>query len=192
MISIKCSKTSKTIPEVLTKKEMKNLISTIDNPKHQLIVKLMYSAGLRLSEIVNLRIKDLNIAQGIGFIRKGKGNKDRPFIIANSIKEELSTHISNENNYYDTWLFKGQKNSHLSSRSIQNIVKKAAKAAKILKKVHPHTLRHSFATHLIQDGNEIRSVQSLLGHKSIQTTQVYIHAAGINMISIQSPIDSLN
>lgn len=191
MVCIRYSKTPKTLPTVLTKEEVTKLISAIENPKHSLMVKLIYSAGLRVSELVHLKAKDLELDKNHGWVRKGKGNKDRLFIIAKSIKYELLDCIEKENLSYDSWLFKGQKRGHLTVKTVQCIIKKAAKEAKIKKNVHPHTLRHSFATHLVENGYDILSIQSLLGHANAETTMVYVHTASPKMIAVQSPLDSL-
>ena len=190
--NIKYSKTPKTLPIVLSKEEIIKLISSIENRKHKLMIKLMYSAGLRVSELVHLKIQDLEIDKNYGWVRKGKGNKDRLFIIAKSIKQELQEFIKENKLCFDCWLFKGNKNKHYSQRSIQEIIKKAAKKARISKKIHPHTLRHSFATHLIENGYDVTSAQALLGHKSPETTIVYLHMASPNMINVESPLDSLD
>ncbi len=141
-------------PEFLSKEEIRSLIGVIDNSEHRLIVTLLYSAGLRVAELAKLKVEDLEIDKGYGWVRKGKGNKDRLFIIAHSIKGDLENHITK---LHGGWVFKG-RNIHITTRSIQEIVRKAAKKAKINKNVHPHTLRHSFATHLIENGCDITSV----------------------------------
>lgn len=189
-INIKYSKIPKKLPEFLTKDEFIRLVNAIENKKHKLIVKLIYSAGLRVGELVNLRVKNLELEKNYGWVRQGKGNKDRLFIIAEKLKDEIKEFIKNNNLNNEDWLFKGNNRNHLSIESIQNIIKKAAKIAKINKNVHPHTLRHSFATHLIENGYDVASVQSLLGHNSMQTTMIYLHLAG-NMLNVKSPFDSL-
>src|SRR3989344_774409 len=166
MIKIRYSKTPKTLPSVLGKEEVFRLIKAIKNEKHRLMVRLMY-----------------------GFVRHGKGNKDRMFIIPDSLKEELIKYVKNKSSY-DSWLFESY-NGHISSRTLQVIIKKAAKEAKIKKNVHPHTLRHSYATHLIENGYDVTSVQSLLGHNSAETTMIYLHIAKPKMINVKSPLDSL-
>ena len=191
MIRIKYSKTPKTLPVVMTKEETIKLISSIENEKHRLMIKLMYSAGLRVSELVNLKIIDLDLEKNYGWVRHGKGNKDRLFIIADTLKEELLNYINGDKLEPDNYLFEGY-NGHISARTIQVIIKKAAKKAKIIKNVHPHTLRHSFSTHLIEDGYDIISLQSLLGHNSAQTTIQYVHMASPRIISVKSPLDRLN
>jgi integrase/recombinase XerD len=118
-------------------------------------------------------------------VRKGKGSKDRPFIVAESIKGVLACYIAENNLAADARLFPEH------ARTVQEIVGKAAKKAGIMKNVHPHTLRHSFATHLIQNKYNVSDVQSLLGHSSMQTTMVYVHLAAPGLFSVKSPLDSL-
>ena len=191
VLYIKYSKTPKSLPTVLTKEEVLSLIGAIDNPKHRLMAELIYSAGLRVSELVHLKAKDLELDKNYGWVRKGKGNKDRLFIIANNLKNNLLVHISKNCYNRDSYVFSGQKQGHISVMTIQKIIKKAAKKAGILKNVHPHTLRHSFATHLIENNYDVFSLQSLLGHNSPQTTMAYVHTASQNMINVKSPFDSL-
>lgn len=193
MFKIKYSKTPKRIPIVLTQEEVVKLINSIQNKKHKLMIKLLYSAGLRVSELVNLRVEDLEFDNDYGWVRHGKGNKDRMIIIANCLKEELLNYIRDNNLEINSYLFNRYNNCniHLSTRTIQEIIKNAAKKAKINKKVHPHSLRHSYATHLIENGYDVSSVQSLLGHNSAQTTMVYLHIAKMKMINVKSPLDNL-
>ena len=191
MIKIRYSKTPKTLPSVLGKEEVFRLIKAIKNEKHRLMVRLMYGSGLRVSELTNLRVKDFDFENNYGFVRHGKGNKDRLFIIAESIKEELLNYVKDNKLESDNYLFESY-NGHISTRTIQEIIKKAAKKAKIIKNVHPHTLRHSYATHLIENGYDVYSVQSLLGHNSAQTTRLYVHIASPKMIGVKSPLDALN
>lgn len=189
MIRIKYSKTPKTLPSVLSKDEIFRLINSIENDKHRLMVKVLYGSGLRVSELTNLKVKDLNFETNFGFVRHGKGNKDRMFIIPESLKEELINYVKDKESY-DSWLFESY-NGHISSRTLQVVIKKAAKKAKINKNVHPHTLRHSYATHLIENGYDVASVQSLLGHNSAETTMIYLHIANPKLINVKSPLDNL-
>jgi|SRR3989344_2544387 len=187
---IKYSKTPKRLPEFLSKDEVVKLINVIENNKHKLMVKLLYGAGLRVSELTNLKVKDLELNNNYGWVRHGKGNKDRLFIIPNLLKNELIEHINKNNLDNDSWLFTTY-NGHISTRTIQEIIKKATKKAKLNKKIHPHSLRHSYATHLIEDGYDLTLVQSLLGHKSPETTMVYVHMANPKLLSVKSPLDNL-
>ena len=187
LLRVKFSKRPKQMPIVLSKAEVVKLFAAVENPKHKLMIKLMYSAGLRLSELVNLKVEDIDFDMGVGWVRKGKGRKDRPFVLARSLAHELSEHIKE----CGSWLFEGRNKRHIHARCIQEIVKRAAKKAGIKKNVHPHSLRHSFATHLIENGYSVSNVQALLGHNSPQTTMVYVHIAKPKMLNIVSPIDRL-
>ncbi len=186
-LNIKYSKMPKKLPTCLTKKEITELINAITNTKHRTLISLMYGAGLRVSEALNLKIKDLSLDESIGWVRKGKGNKDRPFIIPQSLKLPILNLIK-ENTQY---LFTGRNNKPLSVRTVQMILKKASKMAKLNKNVHPHTLRHSFATHVLESGADITTVQSLLGHNEARTTMQYLHITKPKLISIKSPLDEL-
>lgn len=189
-LDIRYSKSPVKLPLVLSKEEVKLLFSVIKNPKHRLMIKLMYGAGLRVSELINLKIKNLEINKNYGYVRNGKGGKDRLFIIPDSLKEKIKELIKDKNK--DNYLFSSNRDNKYNIRSLQEIVKKASKSAGLdYKKIHCHTLRHSFATHLIEQGNSISDVQVLLGHKSPETTMIYLHTASNKLINIKSPIDSL-
>lgn len=188
MLRIKFSKRPKTLPVFLTKDETIRMLEAVQNPKHKLILEMIYSAGLRVGEAIKLRKQDLEPERNRGWVRKGKGNKDRPFIIANCLRQKIEDCMSSQESIY---LFPGRK-GHITARSVQEIVKKAAKKAGISKKVHPHSLRHSFATHLIENGYDIATVQPLLGHNSAETTLMYIHMSSPKMISVRSPYDEVN
>src|SRR3989338_2222821 len=123
------------------------LLNSITNPKHRLMAKLMYSAGLRVSELVRLKPENLDIRNGYGWVRHGKGNKDRMFIIAESIKEELASYISKECVSLSSYIFRGF-NGPITTATVRSVIKNATKKARITKNAHPHTLRHSFSTHL--------------------------------------------
>ena len=190
MFRIRYSKTPKSLPVFLTKDEVVQLFDAVTNSRHRLILELVYSAGLRVSEVVRLKKQDLEFERGIGWVRNGKGSKDRPFIIARLLVPKLREYVKNHCKYHD-YLFVGWKNTHLTVRSVQEIVKHAAAKAGIEKRVHPHTLRHSFATHLVENGYEVCAVQPLLGHNSAETTMVYVHMVSPQMINVQSPYDAL-
>ena len=181
----------KTLPTVLTKEEIIRLFDNIKNSKHKLSAELMYSSGLRVNELVNLKVMDFEFEKNYGWVRNGKGNKDRLFIVAKRLNERLQEFIKENKLSYESYLFKGNKRDHISKETINMIIKTAAKKAGIKKRVHCHTLRHSFATHLIEDGYGVSDVQSLLGHKSPETTMVYVHMASPKMLNIKSPLDNL-
>ncbi|MBU0535518.1 MAG: site-specific integrase [Nanoarchaeota archaeon] len=185
LLRVKYSKVPKRLPVVLSKGEVVRLIDAISNPKHKLMIELMYSAGLRLSELCRLRPEDLELERCIGWVRRGKGSKDRMFIIAKRIVADIEE-VTGKG-----WVFEGRKSRHIDIRTPQEVVKKAVKKAGLKKKdVHCHTLRHSFATHLIEDGYDILTVQQLLGHSDIRTTSVYVHVAAPRLIDVKSPYDA--
>ena len=139
--------------------------------------------------MVNLKVKDLQLEEGYGWIRQGKGNKDRPFIIPFSLQDAIKELIVNKQ--LEEFIFTSY-NGKMSIRTIQAIIKTAAKKANIRKNVHPHTLRHSFATHLIEDGYAVTSIQTLLGHNSPETSMVYVHMKPTSMIKVKSPLDTIS
>ncbi len=181
---IKIPKKDRKLPEVLTKDEVKMLIESTETKKSRLIISLLYSTGLRVSEVVNLKPQDINLEENIGWVRKGKGSKDRMFIISPSLCKQLQLYLKKRNNKY---IF--SKERPLTTRNLQKIVKHTGEKAGINKRVTPHTLRHSFATHLLESGNDIRKIQILLGHASIATTQLYTHVSSEELKKIENPLD---
>ena len=155
------------------------------------MIRLMYAAGLRVSELLNLKINDLEISKSYGYVRKGKGDKDRIFIIADALKDDLTKLIGSKKLNELEYLFTNNKKTKYNISTPRMIIKKATGEAGINKKISCHTLRHSFATHLIENGYSIAEVQALLGHKSPETTFVYVHTASPNMIKVKSPLDNL-
>lgn len=190
-IDIHYSKVPERMPIALTKDELKRLFDSIDNEKHKLMAEFMYSAGLRVSELINLKVSDIEFGKNYGFIRHGKGNKDRIFILSQKIQKEAIKLIQMEELNKNDLLFKSNRGKEYSTSSLRTILKIAANKAGIEKRVNPHTLRHSFATHLVEEGCSLSEVQSMLGHKSPETSMVYVHMASPRMIGIKSPFDSL-
>jgi len=187
---IKRPKKEKRIPNVLTKEEVKRLLDACKNKKSRLMLSLMYAAGFRVSELVSLKHSDLSFDEKTGHIRQAKGKKDRIFNIPNFLLDALKEQAENQKQSGQEFLFSGAK-GRLTERNIQKIVKNTAKKAGIQKDVHPHTLRHSFATHLLESGTDIRYIQALLGHSSISTTEIYTHVSSEALKKIASPIDVL-
>lgn len=183
------SRKSSTLPNYLTMDEVKKMIASTQNSKHRCIIKILYGGGLRLSELLNLMLEDINSENMLILIRKAKGNKDRLVMLSQNLLEDLRIYYKEYKP--KVYLFEGQKNGMYSEKSVQNVVKTAAQRAGIRKKVTPHTLRHSFATHLLESGTDIRYIQQLLGHKSIKTTEIYTHITDISKSSIKSPLDKL-
>ncbi len=154
------------------------------------MVSLVYACGMRVSELVNLEIKDLDFEDKIGHIRQAKGKKDRIFNIPNFLAFKLKKQVEKQKEDNQKYLFTGPK-GRLSTRNIQKIVKSSAKKAGIKKDVHCHTLRHSFATHLLENGSDIRMIQVLLGHASLSTTELYTHVSAEQIKKVKSPIEGL-
>ena len=190
-INVTYSKIPKRLPEFLTREEVMRLFDSISNPKHKLMVTLLYATGMRVGELVSLKVRDFEFNQNYGWVRQGKGRKDRLFILPEKLKMELLARIEKQKLQPDDWLFTGYGKNHISPATIQVIIKDAAKKAKITKNVHPHTMRHSFATHLIQNGYAVTEVQPLLGHSSLQTTMIYLHMAAPELLKVKSPFDML-
>ena len=187
-VNIKYSKHTQYLPEFLTQEETKSLLEHIKNPKHHLIISLLYSTGFRVSEVLNLKVKDIQLEQNYGWVRQGKGRKDRPFIITQHLKPILQEWIKNISP--ENYIFTGIHGQYTAS-SIRQILKQARKKAKLTKNVHPHTLRHTFATHLLENGYALTDVQPLLGHSRIETTMVYTHLARPKLCNVKSPLDTL-
>jgi len=187
-IGIKRPKKEKKIPDVLTKEEVKKILDNCSNKKSKLMLSLIYACGLRVSEIVNLKINDLNFEERTGKIKQSKGKKDRVFNIPDKLFKQLFKQVENQKKLNKEYLFDG-KNGKLSTRNIQKIVKNVVRKSGITKQVHTHTLRHSFATHLLEDGIDIRYIQGLLGHSSISTTELYTHISAQQLKKIKSPLD---
>lgn len=187
--SIKRPKKESHLPTTLTKQEIKLLLFNVKNEKSKLMVSLIYAAGLRVSELTNLKIQDINFPEKIAHIRQAKGNKDRIFNIPDFLLEQLKNNVEQQNNLGQKYLFSG-RTGKISTRNIQKIISSAAKRAN-LRGVHTHTLRHSFATHLLEDGIDIRKIQELLGHSNLSTTQIYTHVSNEELKKIKSPIESL-
>lgn len=190
-LRIRCSKVPKRLPVVLSKEEIKRLIDAIENPMNKLMIEVMYSAGLRVSEVSKLKAEDIDFERDLGWVRRGKGGKDRMFIIAQKIKERLKSHIDANCRTQEDYIFPGRKGRHSHARTFQEIIRKAVKKADIKKDTHCHTLRHSFATHLIENGNDLITVQHLLGHSDIDTTMVYVHVAKPRIVNVRSPYDEM-
>ncbi len=187
---VKTPKASKKLPVVLSRREIKQLLEKTDNTKHKLLIELLYSSGLRLSECINLKYSDLDMNEGTGWVRLGKGSKDRIFIISEMFGKDLLDYKEQRGADGKGYIFtvNGRK---MSPRGIQHAIKTAAERAGLDKDVHVHTLRHSFATHLLENGVDIRKIQTLLGHSNLQTTQIYTQVSSEEIKKIKSPLDML-
>jgi len=161
------------LPVVLNKEEISRMIEVTSNPKHELVLSLLYYAGLRLDEARNMRWENIDFGREVIHVKKAKGEKERVVFLHPKVNERLTDYGVKG----DGLILKSERHKKYDKKTIQQIVKNAAKKAKISKKVTPHTLRHSFATHLLEAGADIRYIQKLLGHKNLQTTQIYTHVA---------------
>jgi site-specific recombinase XerD len=187
---IRCPRGKKKLPVVLDLAEVKTLLSVMENLKHRAILMITYSAGLRISETARLKVSDIDSKRMMVRVQQGKGGKDRYSILSKTALECLRQ-------YWRAyrpkgWLFEGQnKDTHICISSIRQIFLEAKERAGITKPVSPHTLRHSFATHLIEAGTSLHHVQLLLGHRSPTTTTVYLHVSRMNLAQVTSPLDSI-
>ncbi len=177
------------LPKVLSKEDIGKMIGSIKNIKHKCLVSMLYATGLRRSELLNLKLEDLDSKRMTIRVVEGKGKKDRFTILGNKLLAELRT-------YYlaykpKKYLFEGADGNQYSATSLAKIIKVAAKNAKIKKGVTPHMLRHSFATHLLEAGTDLRTIQILLGHNSLETTQMYTYVATTSLQNIKNLLDSL-
>jgi integrase/recombinase XerD len=183
-------KRPKLLPNVLSKEEVKLILNAHSNIKHKTMLSLIYSCGLRRSELINLKPTDIDSKRGIVIIRQSKGKKDRIAPLSPKILEMLRE-------YYigckpKTWLFEGQiQNTKYDERSLSNVLKQALTKSNISKPVSLHWLRHSYATHLLESGTDLRYIQELLGHSSSKTTEIYTHVSTKSLQQIKSPFDDL-
>ena len=179
----------KRLPVVLSKTEVNRILFMENNIKHRLLLTLVYSSGLRVSEVVVLKREHIDISRGVICIKLGKGRKDRYTMLSEKAASLLSEYYSTYE--IKTWLFPGQDASkHLTIRTAQKIFEKALRIAGIQKDISIHSFRHTFATHLIENGTDIRYIQALLGHSSIRTTERYTHIAKGSILNIKSPLDT--
>ena len=181
-------KRNKKIPEILTKEEIKKMIDATSNIKHKLILKVLYGCGLRVSELVNLKKEEINFKENLIHIKLAKGKRDRFVKIPESVKEELENYCKLDK---DKILFPSNRGGKLTTATIQAIVENAGRKARIKKEVYPHLLRHSFATHLLEQGTDLRIIQKLLGHANIKTTQIYTQISQASIKNIKSPLDNI-
>lgn len=183
-------KREKKLPGVLSKDEVFKIIEAIDNLKHKALIMLIYSGGLRVSEAAKLKIEDVDSKRNLIYIKAAKGRKDRCTILSKAALEVTRLYFK----IYKPaiWLFEGQgKEEHITERTIQRVFENAANKAGIRKKATVHTLRHSFATHLLENGTDLRYIQELLGHESSTTTEIYTHVSEKDFGRIQSPLDRI-
>jgi len=178
------------LPIILSKEEISKILGMEQNLKHRLLLMLVYSSGLRVSEVVALKREHIDLSRKVIYIRLGKGRKDRSTLLSERAAQFLEEYCK----FFEIqkWLFPGQPASHhLSIRSAQHIFDKAVLRAGIIKKITIHGLRHTFATHLLESGTDIRYIQTLLGHANLRTTERYTHVAKRDILNIKSPLDNI-
>jgi integrase/recombinase XerD len=185
-MKLKFSRKSKKLPVILSRTELQLIFDSLSNLKHKLMLSLAYGSGLRVNEVVTLKVKDIDFAQLTIHLKAGKGKKDRITIFPESIKGNLVNLIRNKES--GQFVFESERGGKLTTHTAQKVFKNALKIARIKKPATFHSLRHSFATHLLENGVSIRYVQELLGHKSIKTTQVYTKVTNPSLKNIKSPL----
>jgi site-specific recombinase XerD len=191
MYEVKRPRKDKKLPVVLSKEEVAKILSSVDNIKHKAILMLVYSAGLRVGEVVRLRPEDIDSKRMLIHIKASKGRKDRYTLLSETTLETLRRYWREYKP--EKWLFEGARaGRYISTRTVEKILEHACEKANIRKDVSVHTLRHSFATHLLESGTDLRYIQELLGHTSSKTTEIYTHVSTKSLGKIQSPLDSLN
>lgn len=180
-------KKSKKLPEVLSIEEIIRLIQVTRNLKHRAIIALLYSSGLRIGELINLKLTDLHINRKQLHIKDAKGRKDRYTVLADSFMPLLQNYLIS----YEPKVFfvEGQSGKSYSASSVRKFLKRSCKLAKIHRPITPHTLRHSYATHLLEQGVGLRHIQELLGHSRPETTMIYTHVARKDLLKVKSPLD---
>ncbi|HEX3032797.1 MAG TPA: site-specific tyrosine recombinase/integron integrase, partial [Bacillota bacterium] len=183
-------KAEKKLPDVLSVQEIGQLFSSVKNIKQRAILMLIYSAGLRVSEVVRLKSEDLDVDRKLIHVRQGKGRKDRFTLLSELALQAVQVYLRECG--AGRWLFPGMEpGRHLTERTVQKVFEQACKEAGITKSVTVHSLRHSFATHLLENGTDLRYIQELLGHASTKTTEIYTHVCQRDLKRIQSPLDRI-
>ena len=190
---IKRQKEDKRLPTVLSMEEIKAMLENEKNLKHKLLIEFLYSSGLRVSECIKLRVNDIYFGEKIGIVRKGKGSKDRYFILSERVADDLKKYLRlrEKKKIRSSYIFENYNNGHITTETAEKIVKKAAKNANIAKNVYPHALRASFATHLLESGIDKHYVQKLLGHSRSDTVERYLNTGSNYVKGITSPLDML-
>lgn len=185
-LDLRFARRPKRLPVILSRDEIAKIIAAIANLKHRLMIALSYGAGLRVSEIINLRVKDIDLEGLQLHVKEGKGNKDRITVFPEKLKNEILQFIAGKR--FDEILFASERGGKLTKRTAQIIFSRAMKKAGLFNDATFHSLRHSFATHLLENGVDVRYVQALLGHANIRTTQIYTHVTNPGIRNIKSPL----
>lgn len=184
-INIKFSKRSKKLPIVLSRQEIQAMLDTLTNVKHRLMLGLAYGAGLRVSEVIDLRVQDVALDELTLHLKDAKGKKDRITLIPEKLRDELRQSLAGKQGL--DFVFSSERGGGLSERTAQKVFEQALNKAGINKPATFHSLRHSFATHLLENGTDVRYVQALLGHHNIRTTQLYTQVTNPQLKNIKSP-----
>ncbi len=185
---IRRPKSEKRLPAVLSKDEVIMMINCLDNIKHKLMIQILFGSGLRVSELVDLKINEIDFFRKIIIIRQGKGAKDRITIVSEQTLSNIEKYLAEYKPL--VYLFESyEAGNKLNVRSVQKVVAEAAKLAGVNPEVSAHSLRHSFATHLLESGTDIRYIQELLGHARLETTRIYTKVARNHLQNIQSPLE---
>ena len=184
-IDLKFAKRSKKLPIILSRTEIERIIEATDNSKYKFMISLGYACGLRVSEVVNLKVADLDIDELVVHIKGAKGKKDRISVLPEKLKDDLRNMIAGKNS--NDYLFSSNRGGKLTTTSLQKMFRKSLTKAKVIKPATFHSLRHSFATHLLENGTDVRYVQELLGHSNIRTTQIYTQVTNPKLKNIKSP-----
>lgn len=182
----KTPKRPQRLPVILSRDEIESLLNMVKNKKHYLLLALTYGAGLRISEAINLRIGDVSIDELLIIIRQAKGAKDRRTVLPEKLTADIRSFVAGRN--HDEYFFESNRGGKLHERSAQKVFENALSSAGIKKQATFHSLRHSFATHLLENGVDVRYVQELLGHANIRTTQIYTHLTNPALKNIKSPL----
>jgi len=185
-IEIRSAKKNKSLPVVLSRNDIKRILNSTQNPKHKLLLSLAYGAGLRVSEVIALKVGDIDLNELTIHIKQAKGKKDRisvlPEKLVNDIKKLAAGKVGSD------FVFASERGGKLTTRTAQKVFENSLKKAGVQKEATFHSLRHSFATHLLENGVDVRYVQELLGHQNIRTTQIYTHVTNPKIKNIKSPL----
>ncbi len=177
------------LPLVLSKQEVASILSATDNLKHRCMLQLLYAGGLRIGEVINLKLTDVQSERKLLLLRGGKGKKDRTTLLSPKLLENLRAYYRQYRP--KVWLFEGQFGGQYTADSLRSVFQACKEKARVKTKATPHTLRHSFATHLLEQGTDLRYIQVLLGHRSSKTTEIYTHVTSYALDKIVSPLDNL-
>jgi len=185
-IEIQAAKTPKSLPVILSRSEVKKILESLKNTKHKLLLSLAYGAGLRVSEVIALRVQDLNLEELTIHIKQAKGQKDRISLIAENLVDDLKNLVAGKTK--SDFVFASERGGKLTTRTAQKVFENSLHNSGIKKTATFHSLRHSFATHLLENGVDVRYVQELLGHQNIRTTQKYTQVTNPRLKNIKSPL----